>query len=280
MRRLQCALLATVAVVGFTSIASAADLPVKAPVYKAPVEAAVHNWAGFYVGANAGYAWSAGEANYTVDPFFAGAPIGTASGDAGRAALAATSTHVSDRGFTGGVQAGYNLQFRNIVVGVEVDFNSLRLDNSADTVGFSGTPVPWIDNVHTSIKTDWLLTVRPRVGVAWNEFLLYATGGLAVTRLTTFQSQSNILVTTLSSGYSESVSGSETKTGWTVGGGLEYAVSDHWTLKGEYLYTDFGSVNLTGTAGPPTSFGFGGQPFTHTFDLHVSTVRAGINYKF
>jgi outer membrane immunogenic protein len=282
MGHVRGAAVAAVAVFGFASVASAADMPIKAPVNKAPVAVAVHNWTGFYVGANAGYAWSAGAANYTVDPFFAGAPIGTPAGDAGRAALAASSTHVSDRTFTGGVQAGYNLQFNNIVVGVEADFNSLRLNNSTDTAGSNGIGVPWIDNVHTSIKTDWLLTVRPRIGVASNSFLLYATGGLAVTRLDTFQSQSNndVFGGGFFPGYSESVSGIMTKTGWTVGGGLEYAMSDHWTVKGEYLYTDFGNVTLTGTAGPPTDFGFGGQSFTHTFDLHSSMVRTGINYKF
>ena len=289
MRRFQCALLAVVAVIGFASIASAADMPVKAPVDKAPVAVAVHNWTGFYVGANAGYAWSAGDASFTVDPALAGAPTGTPFGDAGRAAIAGGApTNVSGKGFTGGVQAGYNLQFRNIVVGVEADFNSLHLDNSADRAALSGTGVPWIDSVHTSIKTDWLLTVRPRVGVAWNEFLLYATGGLAVTRITTIQSQLNadVFGGGFFPGYGESVSGSQTKAGWTLGGGLEYAMSDHWTVKGEYLYTDFGSINLTGIAGPPTSPAlpgppfFGGQSFTHTFDLHVSTVRAGVNYKF
>src|SRR5271169_7176029 len=58
MRRLHCAVLATVAAVSFASVASAADMPAKAPVYKAPIVASIYNWTGFYVGANGGYGWS------------------------------------------------------------------------------------------------------------------------------------------------------------------------------------------------------------------------------
>ena len=181
------AFVAVISALGTCVPSFAADTPTKATAYKAPPALLANSWTGFYVGANAGYAWSAGDVTYTVDPFFAGAAVNTPPGDAGRAALAGASTHVSDNGFTGGVQAGYNWQRNNIVVGIEADFNALKLDASADTVGRSGTIIPWVDTIHTSIKTDWLLTVRPRIGVASNQVLLYVTGGLAVTRLKTFE---------------------------------------------------------------------------------------------
>jgi outer membrane immunogenic protein len=262
--------------------ASAADLPAqtytKAPAMVDPG----YNWTGFYVGLNAGYAWGVGHANYTVDPFFSGASVGTPPGDSGRAALAAASTRIASGGFLGGVQAGYNWQVRNIVIGIESDFNALNLNNTSNTAGLSGTGVPWVNNVRTSIQTNWLLTVRPRVGVTWNQSLIYATGGLAVTNLKTFQSQSNndVFAGGFFPGYTESVSGSTTKVGWTVGAGMEYALSNHWSVKGEYLYTDFGHVNLTGTTIDSGTFGFGGIPFNHTFDLHTNSVRGGVNYKF
>jgi outer membrane immunogenic protein len=277
MRRLSLLSITTVSTLALTQLTSAADLPTKAPVVPPPVPA-IYNWTGFYVGGNVGGAWSAGDVNYTVPPSLTGGAPDTPQGDAGLAALAGAHTHVSASGFTGGVQAGYNLQFNNIVVGAEVDFNARSLNNSSDQQALSGTLVPWVDTIHTSIKTDWLLTARPRLGVAWNQVLLYVTGGLAVTQLKTFQSQFNTdNSATLT--YAESVSNSETRAGWVVGGGLEYALSNHWSVKGEYLYTDFGSVSSTGMTNP----NFIGLPrfisFTHTFDLHENIARAGINYK-
>lgn len=277
MRRLSLVSIATVSTIAVTQIASAADLPRKAPVVPPPVPA-IHDWTGFYVGGNVGGAWSAGDVDYTVPPALTGAAVDTPAGDAGLAALAGAHTHVSGSGFTGGVQAGYNWQFNNIVVGAEVDFNALSLNNSSDQQALSGTLVPWVDSIHTSIKTDWLLTARPRLGVAWNQVLLYATGGLAVTERKTFQSQFNTEGTTLF--YSESVSNSETRAGWVVGGGLEYAWSNHWSVKGEYLYADFGSVSSTGMTNPNFITIPRFISFTHTFDLHANIARAGINYKF
>ncbi len=278
MRRLSVLSIAAVSTIAFVQMASAADLPTKAPLVS-PSVPAIHNWAGFYLGGNVGGASSAGDVNYTVPPALAGGLPDTPAGDAGIAALAGAHTHVSARGFTGGVQAGYNWQLGNIVIGGEVDFNSLSLNNSSDQQAMSGTLVPWVNSIHTSIKTDWLLTARPRLGVAWNQVLLYVTGGLAVTQLKTFQSQFN----SDNSGtltYSESVSNSETRTGWVVGGGMEYAVSDHWSVKGEYLHADFGNVSSTGTTFPTFLILPRTVSFTHTFDLHVDIARAGINYKF
>ena len=127
MRRFQCALLASAAVIGFVSIAPAADMPTKAPVYKAPVAAPVSNWTGFYVGLNAGYAWGNSDPTLidptTEAPFFHNATTPATPG-------------LSPRGFIGGGQVGYNWQTGQWVFGGEVDFSGLNAKADATVSPF------------------------------------------------------------------------------------------------------------------------------------------------
>src|ERR1700690_4329971 len=111
MRRFRCAVLAAVAVVGFASVASAADLPVKAPPMVAPVVA--YNWTGFYVGIEGGGAWGSSTHDFN--------PLGTHS-----------SFNVSG-GLFGGT-AGYNYQMGNFLAGIEGDLSWASSNGS--TIGF------------------------------------------------------------------------------------------------------------------------------------------------
>jgi outer membrane immunogenic protein len=95
------------------------------------------------------------------------------------------------------------------------------------------------------------------------------TGGLAVTEL-----KYNNTFTETFSGLFENGSVSKTKAGWTVGGGVEHAVLNAWSVKAEYLYVDFGSVSSTGVT---QRFD---ETFSHSANLKSHIVRAGINYKF
>ena len=107
MSRFDSATLAAIAVLGFASMASAADLPVKAPIYtKAPIMVPMYNWTGFYIGLNAGYSWGRQENDLVV----------TATG----ATLFSNSDHLN--GFIGGGQIGYNWQVNQWVFGLEADF--------------------------------------------------------------------------------------------------------------------------------------------------------------
>ena len=94
--------------------------------------------------------------------------------------------------------------------------------------------------VNSSVSSDWLITLRPRVGFAANNWLVYVTGGLAVANL-----KSNFSFTDTFAGATESASISKTKAGWTVGVGTEYALMNGWSVKAEYLYVDLGSENTT-----------------------------------
>ncbi|MFG1464421.1 outer membrane protein [Xanthobacter sp. DSM 24535] len=139
-------------------------------------------------------------------------------------------------GWSGGGQVGYNYQFvNNVLIGVEADLQGS--DISSSTLGLSS-------------KLDYFGTVRARLGYAFDRVLPYVTGGLAYGKNT---------ITDF--GFSDS----NTHVGWTVGAGLEYAMTNNWTARAEYLYTDLGTKTYDniGDAG-----------------VTSSTARLGVNYKF
>lgn len=117
--------------------------------------------------------------------------------------------------------------------------------------------------------------MRGRLGwIARPDLLLYATGGLAVTKLKVSYTYSD------SFGGSSSGSASSTKTGWTVGGGIEWAFNTHWTVRAEYLYLDFGKVTASGIV-PPVAAKAGAQSaLSTTGDLTANIARLGVNYRF
>jgi outer membrane immunogenic protein len=253
----------------------AADLA--RPVYRAPVMVAVpFSWTGFYVGANAGYAWG----NSDVTSVFA-CPSGICPfmKAINLAAFTAGGTgSVSGNGFTGGVQGGYNWQAGNIVAGAEADFNAFHVNSSLTRTGLP-VPAPNVPpasfSVANTLDSKWLLTVRGRLG--WTvvpSVLVYATGGLAVSRL----EAANFFADTQPAVTSGASSASTTKTGWTVGGGVEASIYHNWTAKIEYLYVDLGSVSTTASATAPGLAG--ADVYSTSVDLRANIVRAGLNYKF
>ena len=126
-----------------------------------------------------------------------------------------------------------------------------------------------------SFDTDWLMTVRGRLGGLFRpNLLLYATGGWARTNLQISFTYSD------SNGAATGGSASSNLDGWTVGGGLEWAFNEHWSVRAEYLYTDFGSVTATGIV-PPVPLKAGSQSsMSTTGDLTAHIARAGVNYRF
>jgi outer membrane immunogenic protein len=283
--------------VAFTALsagsATAADLA--RPVYRRPVVAVapVYGWTGFYVGGNVGYAWS----RATMDPSIF-APNCTPDRPAcpGLLAAMAAPQNMTSNGFTGGFQAGANYQTGPWVVGIEADIESFRLRNSFafGPTRFVPPPAPGSPITLTSsgsVDTNWLATVRPRVGVAFANLVVYATGGVAFTK------QNNTLndvgITTLVPGSPQGFTGtvgafavtSSRDVGWTAGGGIEYAIAPHWSLKAEYLHLDFGSATASAgaTNQPPPALcpcGFTDAVLTASTRLRADIVRVGLNYKF
>lgn len=240
----------------------AADMAVKAPP-PPPPPACV--WCGWYVGVNAGGSWNTSDV--TFDPVLSS---GWQFAPTGLPALSVTqgSPSLHGDGFIGGGQAGYNYQTGNVVIGIEadIDYWGVKLSRVSPTFSYPGAANYFFTE---SVSTNWLATVRPRVGVALDHALFYGTGGLAVGNqsfaesLTYIATPNNVAAGTIS----------QTKVGWTAGGGLEYAFTNQWSAKLEYLYVDLGSVGFTSN--------FSGVTFQNlSSHLTADIVRGGINYHF
>jgi outer membrane immunogenic protein len=272
MRRLSLAFIVAVSTIALSQIASAADMPVKAPVAP-PVIAAAPSWTGWYVGLNAGGNWGRFENSLTVGPGFL--VLGCCAFGLGAVAVINNAlggpTDISTSGFTGGIQGGYNWQSGNWLVGGELDFEYSR---SAGSNVISGNFFGGTISLASSISSDWLFTARPRLGVIFNNWLFYGTGGLAVTRIkAAWNFFENI------NPNAESASLSSTKAGWVIGGGIETMLPGKWIIGAEYLYVDFGNVSTTAT-GTDVGAGAVTNPFTHTVDFKSNIVRARVSKLF
>jgi len=182
---------------------------------------------------------------------------------------------MSGSGFTGGGQIGYNWQINSFVVGAEADFEAFHGRASRSSTGFypSSPAIPF--TITSSVNANWLFTARARAGWAIsNDLLLYATGGLALTHL----SASNSFVDGSFPPDVGTWTASNTKVGWTAGGGAEWAFARNWSLKAEYLYVHFDAITASGVAMNPT-FGYTSAISTST-DLSAHIARGGINYRF
>lgn len=235
MRKL---LLATVALAGLSFQASAADLPVRGP---APAPAPVFvgmNWTGFYVGATVGGQW----ADASVVHIPTGIKIG------------------ADRSsFAGGLVLGYNMQFNRFVLGVELDASLLSGNGStSDNIAFPFTQ---------RVSADWDGRARVRLGYAFDRALLYVAGGATMRDVTVRLTDDSIFP-----GLGGSIS--KTHTGWNLGFGVEYAFTNNWIVRAEYIYDDLGSK----------TYGFAVPTAGNFADRQVeeksSTVRVGISYLF
>jgi outer membrane immunogenic protein len=225
--------------------AMAADMAVRMPTKASPPPvAAPINWTGFYIGVNAGYAW--GRATATDLP----ASNGVCWADCG----AQWGPDVN--GFTGGLQAGWNIQLQNWVLGIEGDVGYLGLKGSApDTNG-----VPAL----VETRGGWFATLRGRAGVLFTPtVLVYGTGGAiyAHTRTNVFRVVSNLNTNNAD------------PWGWTAGGGIETRLGPAWSLKLEYLYYDLGNDRVGG------AFGGGGTIQYFAIKQTGNIVRAGLNYR-
>jgi outer membrane immunogenic protein len=216
--------------------AMAADLsrPAPAPVYtKAPVMMPAFTWTGCYIGGNGGGLWA--KKDWT----------NTAGGT--------TASMDISSGLAGG-QVGCNYQVSTWVFGVQGDFDWTNATNST-TDGFFGATTD-------QVKIKSLASVTGRVGYAWDRALYYVKGGGA------WESDD---YTITSPAFAAVASASETRTGWTIGGGGEYAFTNWLTGFAEYDFYDFGTKTDT---------------FTGTFATTVSiketksVAKAGLNFKF
>ena len=247
--------------------AIAADMPTKAPLYKALPPVCI--WCGFYVGVNAGGHWASDRMTYFADPVGWGA--------AGAAELdARAATSLKPKGGIFGVQAGYNWAWPNsaAVFGFEADVNGLTGSTSRSTtfpgaVNFNGG-----DIATDSSKDTFLATFRARLGLTFGNALLYATGGLAVATIKTADSWCSFACVAPAVDLA-AVSSSTTRTGGTFGGGVEWKAWNNWSWKAEYLYVSLGSfTNLI----PSCAACAAGSDIAVTHRFRDNIFRVGLNY--
>lgn len=224
--------LAAALALGATGYAVAAD----AVVDEVVVVDSAYNWSGVYVGGQVGYVFD-GSADYVYenDPD-----------------SSYNYNHDLD-GFIGGAYVGYNYQFsNNIVLGGEADIAWGDLKDSTRDLGAG--------DYSAETKIDWMGSARVRLGYAFDRFLPYLTGGVAFGNLNFEEREDGDF-------YGDA---DVDLTGWTIGAGAEYAVTDNWILRGEYRYTEFNEKDFTE------------QPVDDEFsvDVHTHDFRIGAAYKF
>jgi outer membrane immunogenic protein len=294
-------LLTSAGAMALTGAALAADLrPPPLPVYVPPP-----SWTGFYAGLNAGGTWSGVKSQDTVSSVVTdnGVIPGLASTSA---ALATASVPLHPTAaFIGGGQLGYNYQFYNsFIAGFEADIQGTSSDFRAQGVFSQATVAPGVglaSDIASSQSTDWLGTVRGRLGFLFTPTLLiYGTGGFAygqtnaITYITQFVTGSSTLPNAYSSAYPcfnsatppatvQCARYSNTGTGWTAGGGLEWLFMPNWSFKIENLYYNLGSVSYNaGVLANNTTTGALAtwvNPISKA-SFNGNIVRVGVNYHF
>lgn len=234
--------------------ASAADLGAMAPPEAGSAELYAAgfptDWTGFYAGVNAGYGLG------HEDQVDLSAFPDTTPTDVGA---------VTAEGWLGGVQAGYNLQAGHFVLGVEADLQA------ADYTGRSLATVGGV-TADATTRVDWYGTVRPRLGYAMGDALIYATGGLAFGGL-----DASIAATGIA-GFNGTLVTPDLAWGYTLGAGAEYALSDQISLRGEYQFVQL-RADATGALVDAAGAGTGVSGSSQVRS-NMHAVKVGLNYRF
>jgi outer membrane immunogenic protein len=268
--------------------ASAADMAVKAPIPMAP---AVFSWTGFYIGANVGGAWTPSNGGSDFAPLFPPfivLPPAVAIPTVIPGQLDVLAGGGRRSGVIGGGQIGYNYQVNQFVFGVEADAVGSGLKGStasaSRTIGAPIFAVPVTQTVTVDFgHIEWMASFRGRAGFAVNQALFYVTGGAAVAEFggstTTLINGPGINIPAAGT-YVATNGGSTTRWGWTVGGGIEWAFNQNWSVAGEYRYTDFGNRGTnfdipSGLAAAPVFF-----TGTSSSRLTVEQATFRLNYRF
>jgi outer membrane immunogenic protein len=257
-------LLASVGAIALTgSAALAADLPSRAPppVYLPP--APIFTWTGIYIGGQIGYAWASGNNNFSgFDPFF---NTGT---------FLSTNLNGNPSGVIGGANVGYNYQINQWVLGLEGSVDGTSLSNTAVAAFPDGTTL----SAHSNANIQG--SIRGKLGVAWDRALIYATGCVAFGGFNTDVSIANSGALNGNFPFFASGNVSTTRVGWTVGGGLQYAVTNNWSVFAEYRYTNWGSLNDGSLSGAGLGAVAGTAFFNGNRHLNQNQVQVGFDYKF
>lgn len=236
------------------------------------------DWSGFYLGGNLGAVTEASDldAGVRADTTYFNTGI-----DSDQVAAAGSGTLRQGR-FTGGVVGGYNAQVGNILLGLEAGANVFDIkDSRAGTDIFISDP-----NIRftftPAVKSDWIATLRPRLGWAQENWLIYVTGGPAWTRVESdfrYVDDNAQPGSGLPGAWAQG-SARATKTGWTLGAGGEYALSPNWSLTGQYLFADFGSIDAAARLVPTPTLDEFSAVIDSSVHLRTNLILVGATYRF
>jgi opacity protein-like surface antigen len=249
----------------FAGIAFLSTLVVASAQTPAPEVGSAYDWGGLYVGANTGAAPGSYKAITSTSPgsYFGPTPIiSSAVNNLGVQSL-------DSSGFSAGAEVGYNWRFGHFVGGLEADFDILHLNGVSNrSAEYPGRPKSQF-LLSSYGNANWLFTLRPRIGFAVDNWLLYGTGGVALTDLRTdymfsdnFGAAASALLNTVKAGYA-------------LGGGVEWGLTPNLSLRAEYLHLGF-----AGTTAEQTGSNIPKQPFSHSGDLSANIARIGLDYWF
>jgi outer membrane immunogenic protein len=221
----------------FAGAASAADIAARPYTKAPPPPVEIYNWTGFYIGGQVGGAWS----DYRWD----------------NVTLTTEPVAHNASSIVGGGHAGFNWQFNQIVLGVEVE---------ASAADLAGSSISVVNPAVTySSKVDWYATVVGRLGIAFGRAMIYGTGGVAFTDIQTRGVNAAI----------DSFAVSSQRTGWTAGVGLAYQITPNWIAGIDYKHLQFDKYSVTGIT---NTLAF---PYTLTgIDTKIDQVTARMSYKF
>jgi outer membrane immunogenic protein len=279
--------------------AMAGDLAIYAPLYRAPPPIVAFSWTGCYLGGHIGGSF--------VDKKFSSplvdAAVPSTFGAPTSAAISDSSTDLGSIGFLAGGQLGCNFQFAaNWVIGIEADaswsnpqgggLSSQQMDSATLIGTLPGITTAVSSSGFASSRTDFIATATGRLGYTFGRLgqgMIYAKGGAAWAR---DKYQFSGQVSTTACGLVQLVplppqcvslnptivtpfnfAASETRLGWTVGAGVEWALWENWSVKLEYDYLDFG--NRTVTFNDPVL-----GAATINVSQRISEVKLGVNYRF
>ncbi len=238
----------------------------KAPLFtKAPPLPPPPTWTGFYIGGDAGAAWLSEPATWNPLPSAAGFGVFPITANDRKTA------------FIGGAHVGYDDQIMpDWVIGLEGDWSWTKADGAFTGAWIGnggGGPVAPGSQTSMSANVDWIASARARVGYLITPTLMaYATGGAAWAKL-----DYGGVSTNNGNGYLVTFNSSSTQAGYVAGGGVEWMVTDNWSVRAEYLYYQFAKgpnvdATLPSAGGFPSNFVWG-KP-------EVSVAQAGLSYKF
>ena len=203
----------------------------------------------------------------------------------------------SDTEFLGGLQVGYNFFSKpsyepmklghghrsggahhgrwRLFSGIEADISFMDHTSSGVFAGTFNRPQPNSFTMKTEVDTNWIATVRKRLGLKKDRWLVYVTAGLAIGDIDMKSSYRDDVAPNFAN-----ASSSNTKVGWVAGAGAEYALTKNWSLKAEYLFVDLGRVSHDATLIEPNGPAVPPKVLRFTTDVEHHIARIGLNYQF